>query len=95
MKNDLTYNYECLIIQLHEYRIFQTICKSILTDIFDDVVHRVENGRDKGLNDDTIPFSEIEIVRAYITISSLLTNENAILQFTNKKTKSFFPSVFR
>ena len=85
----MTYTYECLIIQLNEYRIFQTICNTILTDIFDDVIHRVENGRDKGLNDDTIPFSEIEIVRAYITISSLLTNE-PILQFTNKKTKSIF-----
>ena len=62
MKN-VTYNYECLIIQLHEYRIFQTICKSILTDIFNDVVHRVENGREKEQNDNTIPFLEIEIVR--------------------------------
>ena len=78
MKN-VTYNYECLIIQLHEYRIFQTICKSILTDIFDDVVHRVENGREKELNDDAIPFSKIEIVRAYITILSLLTNANSTI----------------
>ena len=84
MKKDLRnilyndYNYEFLIIQLLEYLIFQTLCKSILTDIFDDVIHRVENERDKELNDISIPISEIEIVRAYITISFLMTNKTII-----------------
>ena len=69
------YNYEFLIIQLFEYLIFQTLCKSILTDIFDDVIHRVENTREKELDDVTIPFLEIEIVRAYIIISFLVTDK--------------------
>ena len=65
-----------------------------MTDIFDDVIHRVENGRDKGLNDDTIPFSEIEIVRAYITISFLVTDTNCNNLLIGKINR-FFPFVFR
>ena len=75
MKKGLTFNYKCLIIQLHEYLIFQTLCKLILTDIFDEAMHRVENERDKELNEVTIPFSGIEMVRSYITISLLMTNK--------------------